>query len=230
MITRIEGTLESVHTAHVVVATGNLAYEIFVPSALIAELHSRKGERVVFHTLHYLESQGQGASFWPKLVGFATVEDREFFELVTSVKGIGVRRALRALTIPFPRIAEAILMKDLAILTSLPEIGRKTAETMVVDLREKVERFASPMPGVATADASAAPGKGTAKRTTPPPATTIGSGLNAATVLDAVNVLVQLGESRGDARLLIDKAIERDPAIGGADGLVSAALACKGSR
>ena len=131
MINRIEGILESLEETAALVVVGEIAYEIAVPAADIPELYSRIGSRMTFHTLHYLESQGQGSSFWPKLIGFQSSKDRAFFELITTVKGIGVRRALRALTIPFARVAEAIVMKDLALLMSLPEIGRKTAETMV---------------------------------------------------------------------------------------------------
>ncbi len=220
MITRVEGLLESLNGSNVIVAVGDTAYEISVPSADVGVLFGRVGTRVTLHTLHYLESQGQGASFWPKLIGFQSASDRRFFELVTTVKGIGVRRALRALTIPFPRIAEAIVMKDLALLTSLPEIGRKTAETMVLELRDKVEGFAG-----TRGDPPAA----AAKKRGPVVTAALDTGLNAATVMDAVSVLVQLGESRLDARALVDKAIEREPALASADGLVAAALASKGA-
>ncbi|MSR29542.1 MAG: hypothetical protein EXS03_08220 [Phycisphaerales bacterium] len=227
MITRIEGTLEAIDGSRATVASGELAYEVAVPSADVAVLLGRRGELVVFHTLHYLESQGQGSSFWPRLIGFQSAKDRKFFELITSVKGIGVRRALRALTIPFGRIAEAILMKDLALLTSLPEIGRKTAETMVLELRDKMDAFAvvsGPVAAMATKGtktAANAAKAATAEASTPP--TTM------ATVMDAVSVLVQLGESRMDARALIDRAIERDPDAASADQLVAAALAAKGA-
>ena len=238
MITRVEGMLESVDGSTVVIAVGDTAYEISVPSADVGVLFGRVGARVTLHTLHYLESQGQGASFWPKLIGFQSANDRAFFELVTTVKGIGVRRALRALTIPFPRIAEAIVMKDLALLTSLPEIGRKTAETMVLELRDKVDTYAAASGGAAggaagrTATRSAVGAKATAAAAAAAAAAGVGidagGGLNAATVMDAVGVLVQLGESRSDARALIDRAIERDAALATADGLVAAALASKG--
>ncbi len=246
MITRVEGMLESVDGSQVVVAVGDTAYEISVPSADVGVLFGRVGGRVTLHTLHYLESQGQGASFWPKLIGFQSAKDRAFFELVTTVKGIGVRRALRALTIPFPRIAEAIVMKDLALLTSLPEIGRKTAETMVLELRDKVDAYAAASRSAVGGGGGAAVGAGgaggggvarTAKGAKAAAAAAAaaagvgidaGGGLNAATVMDAVGVLVQLGESRSDARALIDKAIERDAALATADGLVAAALASKG--
>lgn len=216
MITRIDGILESVEESTATVGVGAVAYEVSVPAADVPELLSRIGGPVTLHTLHYLESQGQGASFWPRLVGFRTTQDRAFFELITTVKGIGVRKALRALTIPFPRVAQAIVTKDLALLTSLPEIGRKTAETMVLELRDKAESHARTAPAAGS------------KAQRPPKAAPDAGSLSASAVMDAMNVLVQLGESRADARAMIDRAIELDPGATGADALVAAALSSKG--
>lgn len=237
MINRIEGILESIEEASALVVVGEIAYGVAVPAADIPELYSRIGQRVAFHTLHYLESQGQGSSFWPKLIGFRTASDRSFFELITTVKGIGVRRALRALTIPFARVAEAIVMKDLALLMSLPEIGRKTAETMVLELRDKMDVYAKPALKTAGAGKPAAANQSAARRQGLVAANGASNGadrsqneaaLTAATVMDAMNVLVQLGESRIDARALIDLAIEREPELNSANTLVAAALAAKG--
>jgi len=239
MISRIEGTLERVGEDRVLLSVGAVGYEVSIPAADVQRLQERVGEVVILHTLHYLESQGQGSSFWPRLIGFQTEVDREFFELITSVKGIGVRRALRALTIPFPRVAEAIVRKDLGTLVALPEIGRKTAETMVLELRDKVERHALRSGGApatapsATPRARATASKGgrsaTAASTSTPPAQPTGTPtISASAVLDAVQVLVQLGENRLDARSLIDSALEREPELAGADALVAAALSLKG--
>lgn len=225
MINRIEGILESLEETAALVVVGEIAYEIAVPAADIPELYSRIGSRMTFHTLHYLESQGQGSSFWPKLIGFQSSKDRAFFELITTVKGIGVRRALRALTIPFARVAEAIVMKDLALLMSLPEIGRKTAETMVLELRDKMDSYAKAASTNATS--KSATRKGEPKSVVASSANTTGA-LNASAMMDAMNVLVQLGESRIDARALIDLALEREPDLTTANTLVSAALASKG--
>ena len=225
MINRIEGILESVEETAALVVVGEIAYEIAVPAADIPELYSRIGSRMTFHTLHYLESQGQGSSFWPKLIGFQSSKDRAFFELVTTVKGIGVRRALRALTIPFARVAEAIVMKDLALLMSLPEIGRKTAETMVLELRDKMDSYAKAASTSATSKSALR--KSEPKSAVASPANATGT-LNASAMMDAMNVLVQLGESRIDARALIDLALEREPDLTTANTLVSAALASKG--
>ena len=225
MINRIEGILESLEETAALVVVGEIAYEIAVPAADIPELYSRIGSRMTFHTLHYLESQGQGSSFWPKLIGFQSSKDRAFFELITTVKGIGVRRALRALTIPFARVAEAIVMKDLALLMSLPEIGRKTAETMVLELRDKMDSYAKAASTSATS--KSATRKGEPKSVVASPANATGA-LNASAMMDAMNVLVQLGESRIDARALIDRALEREPDLTTPNTLVSAALASKG--
>ncbi|MBM4101809.1 MAG: hypothetical protein FJ256_06050 [Phycisphaerae bacterium] len=239
MITRIEGTLERIGEDRALLAVGAVGYEVSIPAADVQRLQERVGEVVVLHTLHYLESQGQGSSFWPRLIGFQTEADREFFELITSVKGIGVRRALRALTIPFPRVAEAIVRKDLGTLVALPEIGRKTAETMVLELRDKVERHAMRSGGAPAAAPTAAPRKrapaskggrsGSTASTSASAAQPTGAPtISASAVLDAVQVLVQLGENRLDARSLIDSALEREPEIASADALVAAALALKG--
>ena len=142
MITRIDGILERAGEGTAHVRVGDVVYELLVPACDEAEWMSSVGSSVSLHTLHYLESQGQGASFWPRLIGFREPSDRDFFDLFTSVKGIGMRRALRSIAIPPSRIAEAIVVRDTALLMSLPEIGKKTAETMVLELRDKVTSFA----------------------------------------------------------------------------------------
>lgn len=255
MITRINGILEQAGEGTVHVRVGDVVYELLVPACDEAEWMSSVGSGVSLHTLHYLESQGQGASFWPRLIGFRDPGDRDFFDLFTSVKGIGMRRALRSIAIPPARIAEAIVVRDTALLMSLPEIGKKTAETMVLELRDKVTSFAmraselvgaggasvgagsdgaartsrgaSPTGKAATgarasAKAAAAAGAAGAAAPTPPQGPS-----RAQVIMDASAVLVQLGESRIDARELVDRALQRNPDLATADAIVAAALATR---
>ena len=121
MIARIEGTLEDVvdGVAEVRVA-GGLVYEVLVPACDAGELLTREGREVSFFTLHYLESQGQGSHFVPRLIGFRSREQRAFFELLTTVKGIGNRKALRAMQVSHARMAEAIAAGDAKFLATLP--------------------------------------------------------------------------------------------------------------
>lgn len=205
MISRIEGDLIAVGEGRVEVQSGAITYEVLVPASDLQRLGAQVGRAVSFCTLHYLEGQGQGSSFLPRLVGFRTADDRDFFELFTTVKGIGARKALRALQLPFERVAEAIAARDVQVLTALPEIGKRTAETIVAELHGKVDRFIELKPpeidGTDLQEASA--------------------------IQDAVLVLVQLGESNLQARRLVDRALRADPAIDSADELVAAAYRLK---
>ncbi len=162
MIARIEGLLESVDKGAVLVRPGardntggvggggaggyvggGLTYEVLVPAFAGARLGLMVGQVVTLETMAFLESQNQGASFTPRLAGFLTVDDRAFFELLTTCKGIGNRKALRAMALDCGQIAGAIADRDVALLQSLPEIGKRTAETVVATLHGKVERFIS---------------------------------------------------------------------------------------
>ncbi len=164
------------------------------------------GETMIFHTLHYLEGQGQGSSFWPRLIGFRTPAEREFFELFTTVKGIGNRKALRALQLPFARVAEAIAERDLDTLQSLPEIGKRTAEAICVELKGKVESFAQ----IAVRDVR--------------PGATAPRSQHLTMANSAVEVLVQLGHTKPVARDMVERVLATTHAPANAGEIVTAAL------
>lgn len=194
MIARLEGILEEVSSdAALVRVDGGLTYEVLLPAYSTAQLASQVGQVVKLHTLHYCESQNQGATLTPRLAGFANVTDRDFFVLFTTCKGIGNRKALRAMAMSTEQIAAGIADRDAALLQSLPEIGRRTAETIIATLHGKVDRFVS-----AAAFGTAS---GTDARQ-PTPAV--------AMAREALEVLMQLGENRTQAVAWIDQAL-RDP-------------------
>lgn len=157
MITRITGLLESLddHAAVLVPAATSgdsalgVAYEVLVPaylsSLLLAgdgvQIPSRLGSVITLHTLHYFEGVNQGSSFVPRLLGFGSTRERDFFELLTTVKGLGNRRALRALAIEPGQVARSIVERDTRVLQRLPEIGPKLAEALVHELKSKAEVY-----------------------------------------------------------------------------------------
>ena len=202
MITQLSGTLVAIEDGAAHVQCGELTYEVLVPAADSMSLAARIGQGVRFHTLHYLEGQGQGSSFWPRLIGFQNAGDRAFFELFTTVKGIGNRKALRALQLPFAQVAEAISMRDHALLQSLPEIGKRTAEAICVELKGKVDPFVKG--GGPAAGSAPAGGKGAARG----PITAEGKLLAAAR--DAVEVLAQLGHPKTIARDMVERVMARE--------------------
>ena len=124
------------------------------------------------------------------------------------------RKALRALQLPCGTVAGAIAEKDVDLLKSLPEIGKRTAETIVAELSGKIDRFIELKPTGAKRDSANSAG---------------GAANDARTELirDAVAVLVQLGEQKLIARQLVDRALAADKTLNTADQLMAAALRLK---
>lgn len=198
MLARLTGILESIDASPtgggtVVVSpesgpgqAGALGYEVMVPSASLEVLAPRVGERVSLRTFQYLEQQAQGASFIPRLVGFLSEVDERLFDLLTKVKGLGVKRALRAMAAPSGEIAGAIASGDVAALKNLPEIGKKLAETVILELKDKVGSLAFESGSRGAVATRAASGAGS-------------TGLDAPAAQQAVSALVRLGEDRSEA-------------------------------
>jgi Holliday junction DNA helicase RuvA len=143
MIASLTGELAHVGDDRVLVAAGAIQYELLVPAADIAELSVRRGETVTFHTILYLEGDPARGNLEPRLIGFVRAGDKKFFDRFTTVKGIGVKTALRALTVPVGEIAQAIESRDTRFLKGLQGVGSRTAELIVAELAGKVKDFAS---------------------------------------------------------------------------------------
>jgi Holliday junction DNA helicase RuvA len=205
VITRLRGKLIAVDEGRVMIAVDAITYEVLIPAADIEKLLDQVSQEIEFHTMHYFEGQSQGSSFIPRLVGFSCNRDREFFQLFTTVKGIGNRKALRALIRPFGEIASAIANKDTAALVSLPEIGKRSAQTIIAELNGKIDQFIGDiLPRIEIKIPS------------------FGE--------DAIAMLIQLGESPRDARKLVQLAIDQEPSIETADQLVQSSFQLKGSQ
>lgn len=212
MIARIHGVLVSVSAGSALVRVGDITggggamdYELLLPAFAESRLTIDIGKRISLFTFHFLESQGQGSSFLPRLAGFLTQDDLRFYLLFTSVKGIGYKRALRAMALETAQIAGAIADRDEKLLQSLPEVGKRTAETIVVTLRGKVDGF------VSAAAYGARDGAGSAKPQAAGTAGAGGAGTGSGRLArEALEALLALGENRVQAIQWIDEAM-RDP-------------------
>jgi len=194
MICRITGTITSVEPPAIVleIEGQGLSYEILTPAYLAVQLANQVGQRVTLITIQYLESQGQGSSFIPRLIGFQHASDCRFFEVFITVKGIGNRKALRAMAIEPARIARAIASRDAAALKELPEIGKRLADTIVAELTGKVDAFLSSSE-IESLDAAIKPARALA------------SGPHE----EAIEILVALGETREQADRRVSLALSR---------------------
>lgn len=205
MISRITGVLEALEelAAQLSLSNGELVREVMVPAYLAPSLTTRVGQTVTLHTLEYFESHNQGASFVPRLIGFQRPADREFFVLLTTVKGIGNRKALRALAEEPGVIARAIASRDTRALQRLPEIGKRLAETVVAELVGKVDGFVTGFDAVGEPRPASRPLGGPAE--------------------EAVAALVALGEHRPEAEARVRAAADRGRGAS-AEELVAAVL------
>ena len=190
MIARVTGRLAQVGEGCALVDSGTgVWYEVLVPTFSIEHLNDHVGGDISLFTIHYIEGDPSHGAQTPRLIGFVSDADRAFFRIFTGVKGIGFRKALRALVVPVSELASAIAAKDARMLVKLPEIGKRTAEQIILELRDKIAPF------VSSADLE--------QTQTQLP--------NAAQ--EAVSVLVQLGERRGDAVALVERVMSISPEL-----------------
>ena len=142
MITAITGTLTRVLEEEVRIAVGGVEHQVLVPEFTRRQIQSKVGEEVHLHTIEYFEGNPQRGRMTPRLVGFASEPEIEFFELFCTVDGVGVRKALKAMGRSVRDIADMIARQDVERLTTLPGVSSSVAERIVAKLRKKVTRFA----------------------------------------------------------------------------------------
>jgi Holliday junction DNA helicase RuvA len=186
MISAITGELRQVQEDRVQLACGPMVFEILVPASDIEQLRQSMGSQITFQTIFDLEGDPTRGGLTPRLIGFLRHQDKRFFQLFITVKGIGPKRALRALVQPIGRIAEAIESKDTRYLVGLPEIGKRTAEQVVAELAGKVTEFAA-----AGAAVSRPVSRSVEER-------------------DAINAAIQLGIGRPEAERLLERALQTE--------------------
>jgi len=143
LITKISGVLVGITEEIAVFSVPPFEYEVSIPDYTRRHLQSELNKPVALHTLHTIDGNAaQGGKLTPKLIGFLTTIERDFFELVCSVDGLGAKKALRAMVRPVQDIAMMIEQQDAKGLSALPGIGPATAERMIAKLRRKMPKFA----------------------------------------------------------------------------------------
>jgi Holliday junction DNA helicase RuvA len=141
MIAAITGRLRSVAETSAQLDVGSLVFELLISAAEAQNLSESIGRDVTFHTLCYLEGDPNRGNLEPRLIGFSDPRDKKFFELFTTVNGIGPRKALKALSVPMPDVARAIESGNTRFLVELPQIGKRLAEQIIATLSGKCGAF-----------------------------------------------------------------------------------------
>lgn len=142
LITRITGKLARLTDDAARIEVGALEYEVFIPEFVRRQLQALLGNEVSLKTIEYVEGNTQGGRLVPRMIGFLADVELEFFEMVCSVDGMGVKKTLRAMVRPVREVAEAIEEQNLKELSLLPGIGPAMSERIVAKLRRKMAKFA----------------------------------------------------------------------------------------
>ncbi|QEH37104.1 Holliday junction ATP-dependent DNA helicase RuvA [Aquisphaera giovannonii] len=195
MITHIRGTLRTVAEEALTLAVDPFEIEVLIPEHTRRQVQGRLGELITLHTMFYIEGNAMGGRMVPRLIGFITPLDREFFDTFCSVDGVGVRKALRAMVRPVRELARAIEDQDVRLLATFPGIGEATAERIVAKLRRKVGKFALIVSREGADEDAAAGSNGTPPTAEPD------------VIRDTYETLLSVGHSESQARQVLDRAL-----------------------
>jgi len=197
MIARIEGKLVRLDGESALVQVGSVGYEVMLPGYCVNALSDKIGTDVALCTMEYYEGTPAGGNLIPRMIGFLNTGDRDFFTRFISVKGIGIKKALRLLSIPIATIAAAIENGDDKMLCSLDGVGKRMAQQIIAELKGKVGSFAVGAETARPAEAKFRPFQA-----------------------EALEILIAWGERRSEAMELIELACSRHPDASSAEELV----------
>lgn len=132
MIAAIEGTVEFAGEKFLVLNAGAVSYRVFVPPDILSKI-PEKGRKIKIWTHLYQREDTQ------ELYGFFAYPELEFFEMLIQISGIGPKSGLGIMAVaPLDQLKKAIAAGDATYLTKVSGIGRKTAEKIILELREKM--------------------------------------------------------------------------------------------
>jgi Holliday junction DNA helicase RuvA len=194
MISFLDGTIVEKQPTRVVMDIGGVGYEVLIPLSSFERLPAEGGAcRILTHD-HVREDQRT-------LYGFWTEEERDAFRMLLSISGVGPKLALSALSgLTVRDLRKAVAEGDAKRLSTIPGVGRKTAERIVVDLRDKMGP-ADDLAGSAT------------------------DAVHDSRLRDAISALVSLAYKEADARGIVAKVIRSVPADATVEDIIRKSLA-----
>jgi len=185
MIAHLTGTLLFKQATSVILDVGGIGYEVTIPVSTFFDMEEPGAQVALRIYTHVREDTLQ-------LFGFRTARERELFTLLISVTGIGPKSGIAMLSgMSADEIIAAIRTNNLARLTAIPGVGKKTAERMVIELRDKMAALSSPAleEQLAARAAGAAPSEDALRE-------------------DAISALINLGYQRAAAEKVLTQAMQ----------------------
>ena len=200
MITKITGQLVALQNDTLTLKIDAFEHEVLIPEFARRQLQGELGKAISLHTIEYMEGNPMQGRMTPRLIGFLSEVEREFFELFCSVDGVGVKKALRAMVRPVKEVATAIEEQNAKMLASLPGIGPAMSERIIAKLRRKVPKFALMVARSELHEAE----------------------VTSDVVSETYEVLRSLGHSEAEARRLLDTVLTSKAKFKDVQGLIEA--------
>ena len=148
MIAKIKGKIAFLRDKYAVVDMAGVGYKVFVSEFAFGKIAGKEDIELYTHT--YVREDSLD------LYGFLTLEELEMFELLISISGIGPKAGIGILSIAEPKtVRAAVLSGDSSILTRVSGVGRKTAERVILELKNRITEIPGEDQGVARADSEA---------------------------------------------------------------------------
>ncbi|MBB3567288.1 Holliday junction branch migration protein RuvA [Rhizobium sp. BK491] len=183
MIGKLKGTIEEIGEDYVLVDVHGVCYVAYCSARTLSKLGSVGEACILFIETYVREDQ-------IRLFGFMTALEREWFNIVQTVQGVGAKVALALLSTLTPaELANAIALQDRAAVSRAPGVGPKVAMRIVTELKNKAPAFAGDAANISLKQE-------------------LGEGVAAAPVADAVSALTNLGYSRDQAANAVAAAIK----------------------
>ncbi len=183
MIGKLKGVIDEIAEDHAILDVHGVGYVAFCSARTLGNLGGTGEAAVLFIETYVREDM-------IRLYGFATQLEREWFRLLQNVQGVGAKVALAVLgTLSPPELANAIALRDLAMVSRAPGVGKKVAERIVTELKNKAPAFAGEASGTIGLKQE------------------LGAGAASAPIADAVSALANLGYSRDQAANAVAAAL-----------------------
>lgn len=139
MIFSVFGKLKSIENDSCIINVNGLGYEVYIPENIKKDL-PQIGESIELFTYHHIREDNQ------QLFGFIKIEDKHIFLKLISVSGLGPKLASKILSeYNASELASAIVGKNIHKLTQLPGVGKKMAERLIIELKDKLDFIATPL-------------------------------------------------------------------------------------
>lgn len=131
MIHYLKGTITELSESFLVIQVGEIGYKVYCPSKILSSLSIGETDVKLYTSIKVIDED-------INVYGFLSSEEKDIFEMLLTVSGIGPKAAIKLLSLPTNSLVQAIVEEDTSLITSIPKIGEKIAKKIILELKDKL--------------------------------------------------------------------------------------------